>query len=53
MKTQQEILLIEDNELDAHLVELSFSSIDENLKLTWLDNGERCLEYLRVTPTPP
>ena len=54
MKTQQqEILLIEDNELDAHLVELSFSSIDENLKLTWMDNGEKCLEYLRVAPHPP
>ncbi|MEM9933912.1 MAG: response regulator [Bacteroidota bacterium] len=48
-----EILLVEDNELDAHLVELSLSSINEKLSLVWVENGAKCLEYLRVCPSPP
>jgi two-component system response regulator len=43
-----DILLIEDNPADAHLIELSIEDYDETLSLHWIENGEDALNYLKA-----
>lgn len=42
-----DILLIEDNPADAHLIELSIEEYKRPLSLKWIENGEEALEYLK------
>jgi len=42
-----DILLIEDNPADAHLIELSIEEYERPLSLKWIENGEEALEYLK------
>lgn len=43
-----DILLIEDNPADAHLIELSIEEYHIPLKMSWIENGEEALDYLRA-----
>ena len=43
-----DILLIEDNPADAHLIELSIEEYNRPLKIQWIEDGEDALNYLRA-----
>jgi CheY-like chemotaxis protein len=43
-----DILLIEDNPADAHLIELSIEEYDRPLQIEWIEDGEDALNYLRA-----
>jgi CheY-like chemotaxis protein len=43
-----DILLIEDNPADAHLIELSLEEYSRPLSIKWIEDGEEALNYLRA-----
>lgn len=43
-----DILLVEDNPADAHLIELAIESYKEPLQILWIENGEDALNYFRA-----